>query len=128
MSDSASEAGNGGESTPYGPKRRPWAEQVPVGAIVTAPLDDPVSVYVPVPPADVEGDFPRIDYALFEVPPVGLTDSERATALEAFRTFIKTQHATFSGFQADQDQSYSGVFSYLLDMHANNIGDPNVTC
>ena len=124
MSSTATQAGNGDENVPYGPRRQPWGEQVPEGATVTAPLDDPVTIYEPVPPANVEGDFPQIDYALFEVPPVGLTDDERATALAAFRTFIETQHATFSGFQADQDQSYAGVFSYLLDMHANNIGDP----
>lgn len=115
---------NGDANVPYGPKRKPWGEQVPAGAIVADPIDDPVCVYVPVPPADVEGDFPRIDYSLFEVPPTGLSDDERDAALDAFRTFMETQHARFTGFQGNQDQSYAGVFPYLLDMHANNIGDP----
>jgi len=83
MADTNVDAADGGNANvPYGPKQRPWGEQVPAGAVVAAPLDDPALVYVPVPPADVEGDFPHIDYSLFEVSPVGLTDAERAAALE----------------------------------------------
>lgn len=109
---------------PYGPKQQPWDEQVPPGAIVAPPLDDPNDVYVAVPPTDVEPVFPIIEYPLFEIPPGGLTDEERATALGAFKNFIETQHSRFAGFQGNQDQDYAGVFPYLLDMHANNIGDP----
>lgn len=111
-------------TVPYGPQQIPWNEQVPSGATISAPLDDPNSVYVPVPPADVVGDFPKIDYSMFEVPPTGLTDAERSAALAAFQEFIEVQHKNFSGFQGNQDQNYAGVFPYLLDMHANNIGDP----
>lgn len=110
--------------TPYGPTRRPWGEQVPEGAAVRPPSADPVEVYPEVPPPDVHGDFPQIDYPLFEIPPTGLSEAERERALALFREYAETQHRHFMGFQANQDQSYSGALSWLLDMHSNNIGDP----
>jgi len=109
---------------PYGPKQIPWNIQVPNGAIVTGPSSDPKDVYVSVPPANVHGDFPKIDYQKFEIPPTGLTKEEREDALASFKTFIETQHSSFAGFQGNQDQNYAGRFPYLMDMHANNIGDP----
>lgn len=112
------------QSIPYGPKQLPWSDQVPDGAAVNGPSDNPESTYVPVPPKDVHGQFPKIDYKKFEIPPTGLSQAERDSALEDFKTFIETQHASFSGFQGNQDQDYAGRFPYLLDMHANNIGDP----
>ena len=81
-------ADRGNANIPYGPTQRPWSEQVPARAVVASPVDDPKSVYVSVPPPDVEGDFPRIDYAMFEVPPTGLSDTERAAALEASPTKV----------------------------------------
>lgn len=110
---------------PYGPKQQPWSDiPLPAGATVTGPKRDPNQVYVSVPPDDVKGDFPKIDYRNFEVPPTGLTEEERAVALDSFKDFVETQRSKFAGFQGNQDQSYQGTFSYLLDMHANNIGDP----
>ena len=114
----------GSNNIPYGPKQIPWIDQVPEGAAVTAPSDDPNEVYVSVPPTNVTGQFPVIDYRKFEIPPTGLSEAEREDALASFKTFIETQHASFSGFQGNQDQDYAGRFPYLMDMHANNIGDP----
>jgi histidine decarboxylase len=109
---------------PYGPKQIAWCSQVPEGAQVSSPENDPNEVYVSVPPENVEGSFPQIDYRKFEIPPTGLSEAERDDALAQFKDFIETQHASFSGFQGNQDQDYAGRYPYLLDMHANNIGDP----
>lgn len=111
------------KEVPYGPKQIPWKSQVPAGAEVSAPENDPNKVYVAVPPSNVEGAFPQIDYRKFEIPPTGLNGAERDDALGQFKEFIETQHANFSGFQGNQDQDYAGRYPYLLDMHANNIGD-----
>jgi hypothetical protein len=43
----------------YGPTGLPWGEQVPPGAVVTAPIEDPTNAYPRVPPPNVHGDFPR---------------------------------------------------------------------
>jgi histidine decarboxylase len=109
---------------PYGPSQLPWDKQVPEGAKVAAPLEDPISVYEPVPPSYVVGEFPKIDYKMFEIPPKGLTDIQRAEALDALKLYADVQHLRFMGFQVNQDQSYSSRLSWLLDMHTNNVGDP----
>lgn len=114
----------GDPSIPYGPSQKPWSRQVPECADVTAPLEDPISVYPQVPPANVEGDFPTIDYRMFEIPPTGLTAGQRADALAALMRYERTQWSHFTGFQANQDQGYSLSLSWLMDMHTNNIGDP----
>lgn len=112
------------QQVPYGPKQLPWTDQVPEGAVVSKPSNDPKEVYVSVPPKDVCGNFPQIKYSQFEIPPTGLTDEEREIALASFKEFIETQHSHFAGFQGNQDQNYADRFPYLMDMHANNIGDP----
>jgi len=112
------------ENIPYGPKQLAWKDQVPQGAEISSPKNDPNQAYVPVPPNDVTGPFPKIDYPKFEIPPTGLSQTERDDALAQFKEFIETQHSNFSGFQGNQDQNYAGRYPYLLDMHANNIGDP----
>lgn len=114
----------GDPGIPYGPSQLPWGDQVPEGADVTAPQEDPIEVYPQVPPPDVSGEFPVIDYKIFEIPPTGLKDEERTAALEALKLYADTQHAHFMGFQANQDQKYSADLSWLMDMHCNNLGDP----
>jgi histidine decarboxylase len=110
---------------PYGPSQLPWNSQVPEGASVKGPIDSPAKVYPPIPPADVnDPTLPKIDYRLFEIPPGALTGPQRANAYASLVDYLGTQHARFSGFQANQDQSYAARLSWLLDMHANNIGDP----
>ena len=93
---------------------------------MTPPLEDPNHIYEQTPPCDVvnDGQFPVIDYKKFQVPPSGLSEEEREDALNDFKEFIEMQHQNFAGFQGNQDQNYAGKFPYLLDMHANNIGDP----
>jgi histidine decarboxylase len=115
---------NNPRSIPYGPNQFPWNTQVPEGAKVTAPSEDPIFVYEPVPPSDVKSEFPKIDYKMFEIPPNGLSDIQRAEALDALKLYLDVQHLRFMGFQINQDQSYSSRLSWLLDMHTNNIGDP----
>jgi histidine decarboxylase len=111
-------------NVPYGPEGRPWRELVPAGAAVTSPSVDPISVYPRIPPANVVGRFPRIDYRLFEIPPTGLTADQRAKALRALKRFASTQHARFTGFQANQGERYASDLAWMMDMHANNVGDP----
>ncbi len=106
----------------YGPSQRSWDEQVPPQAEVQPPSEDPLGVYPKVPP--VPGDFPQIDYRMFEIPPTGLSEAEHAFALAAFRDFAETQHKYFTGYQTNQNQKYASRLSWLLDMHTNSVGDP----
>lgn len=107
----------------FGPLQLPWEHQTPYGAKVSEPTKDPIKEYVPVPPGNVKGDFPKIDYSLFEIPPNALTPGQREKAIAQLKHVIETQHSYFMGFQANQDEHYSD-YSWLLDMHPNNIGDP----
>ncbi|MCP4219293.1 MAG: histidine decarboxylase [bacterium] len=107
----------------FGPSQLPWDQQTPYGAVVTGPTKDPLDEYVTVPPENVKGGFPRIDYSAFEIPPNGMTDQQRSTALAQLKRVVETQHADFMGFQANQDEEYSD-YAWLLNMHLNNLGDP----
>ena len=52
---------------PYGPKQQLWYDiPLPPGASVAPPLKDPNRTYESVPPSDVHGNFPKIDYTKFE--------------------------------------------------------------
>ena len=112
---------------PYGPKQRPWSDQVPSWANVTGPLDNPIDLYDPVPPKDVNGPFPVIDYRKFEIPPEGLSPEEYADALADFEKFIKTQHENFTGYQTNEYLEGNDELSWLLNIHTNNVGDPFTT-
>jgi histidine decarboxylase len=115
-----------GDDIPYGPDRRPWSAQVPNGAVVSGPKDDPAQIYSTTPPANVHDQrrLPSVDPSDFQLPPERLTDAQRVTAYATLVDVLGTQHARFTGFQANQDQSYSPRLSWLLDMHVNNLGDP----
>jgi histidine decarboxylase len=113
--------------TPYGPKQRPWSDQTPSWADVTGPLDNPVDIYDPIPPKDVKGSFPVIDYRKFEIPPEGLSPEEYADALTDFERFIKTQHQNFTGYQTNEYLEGNDELSWLLNIHTNNVGDPFTT-
>jgi len=112
-----------GSRIPYGPRQEPWGEQVPTFATVTAPAENPIPVYPDVPPPEVEGDFPELDSAKFELSPDGLSPREQLTALAELERFIKTQHINFTGFQVNEDLDFQSL-SWLLDIHTNNVGDP----
>ena len=45
----------GDPNIPYGPSQKPWGTQVPKGADVTAPVENPVTVYPVVPPPSSSG-------------------------------------------------------------------------
>ncbi len=107
----------------YGPTQKPWKKQIPDGAIVTGPIENPIPVYPSIPPAKLEDDFPDLDYKNFELSPEGLTKRQRLSALAQLETFIKTQHINFTGFQVNEDMNYQDL-SWLLDIHTNNVGDP----
>lgn len=127
---SREETGNPG--IPYGSKRLPWQEQMPGWACVSSPIDDPLDIYPQVPPAGLESSFPWIDYAKLEIPPEGLSEAKRQAALAELNTFIEAQHASFTGFQLNEDLHYreGGADSpptdlaWLFDIHSNNIGEP----
>ena len=114
-------------SFPYGPKQRPWNEQLPSWASVTGPLENPIGLYDSVPPTDVNGAFPVIDYRKFEIPPEGLTDSEYEDALADFKLFIETQHKNFTGYQTNEYIENNTELAWMLDIHTNNVGDPFTT-
>jgi histidine decarboxylase len=108
----------------YGPEQKPWGEQVPDGATIKPPSEDPIKVYPRLPPSDVKGDFPLIDYKLFEIPPTGLTTDQHAAGLAALKDYVTTQQARFTGYQTNEALDYSDRLAWLLDIHTNNVGDP----
>ncbi|GMH45081.1 hypothetical protein BSKO_13038 [Bryopsis sp. KO-2023] len=120
----------GENEVPYGPERTPWRGLVPECATVSSPAEDPNKCYQAKTPPTVQesatGDaFPGIDYDLFQIPPTGLDAEQRDKALENMRSFLSAHRKHFAGFQTNQlDQGYASRFSYLLDMHVNNFGDP----
>ena len=111
-------------NVPYGPSQLPWDEQVPEGVDVTGPEDDPIAVYPVVPPKEVKGDFPCIDYRKFEIPPGGLSEEEYVAAIEELKKFILTQHENFTGFQTNEYFENNAPFDWMLNIHTNNVGDP----
>ncbi len=108
---------------PYGPNQKPWSEQVPKGAVVTGPLEDPCKIYPKIPPPNLTETFPPLEYTKFELSPEGLSQRERMEAMAKLETFAKTQHINFTGFQVNEDLDFN-QFSWLLDIHTNNVGDP----
>ncbi len=112
---------------PYGPKQLSWDEQLPSWASVTGPDHNPIAIYDAVPPEDLEGDFPAIDYKKFEIPPKGLTKKEYKDAMREFKRFIKSKHKKFTGYQTNEYLKGNKELSWLLDIHTNNVGDPFTT-
>jgi len=114
-------------TVPYGPKQKPWSDLIPPWAIVTGPMDNPIDLYDQVPPKNVKGPFPVIDYRKFELPPKGLTQQEYDDAMADFKIFIKTQHKHFTGYQTNEYLEGNDEFAWLLNIHTNNVGDPFTT-
>ena len=114
-------------NVPYGPKQKPWSDQIPPWAIVTGPLENPIDLYDQVPPKDVHGSFPVIDFSKFEIPPEGLTTKEYEDAMADFKTFITTKHKNFTGYQTNEFIEDNEELGWLLDIHTNNVGDPFTT-
>ncbi len=112
---------------PFGPKQIPWHKQSPAWSGVTGPLENPIDVYDAVPPKNVHGSYPQIDYRKFELPPEGLSQEEYDDALHDFKLFIETQHKRFTGYQTNEYIEGNTELSWLLDIHTNNVGDPFTT-
>ncbi|KAF2990378.1 pyridoxal-dependent decarboxylase [Methylocystis sp. MJC1] len=71
--------------------------------------------------------YPKIgafDCRLFALQGERLAEAQRRDALQAMQAYLARQKADFLGYQANQSLSYAHDLSFLLDMHANNIGDP----
>jgi histidine decarboxylase len=114
-------------NVPYGPKQKPWNDQTPDWASVTGPLENPINLYDSVPPKNVDGNFPKINYNKFEIPPKGLSAEEYKDAMSEFEIFIKTQHKRFTGYQTNEFIEDNDELSWLLNIHTNNVGDPFTT-
>lgn len=114
-------------SVPYGPKQLPWKDLAPDWAGVTGPGQNPIGLYDEVPPGDVKGKFPTIDYRKFELPPEGLSKKEYKEAMSEFKKFIKNKHKQFTGYQTNEYLKGNKEFSWLLNIHTNNVGDPYTT-
>jgi len=69
-------------------------------------------------------DIGQLDCSLFALPPEGLDEVQRCHALQSMEEYLSRQKQFFLGYQGNQSQSYARELSFLLDMHANNIGDP----
>jgi histidine decarboxylase len=79
------------------------------------------------PRADSCNFYPEVDLLdcnLFAIPPEGLDDAKRTVALQSMEQYLLRQKKSMLGFQSNQAQSYARELSFLLDMHANNVGDP----
>src|SRR5665811_2107102 len=98
----------------FGPLQMPWVQQNPEGSSALKPSESSAA-YVTVPPDTTLENFPQIDPKYFEIPPNGMTDAQRTAAVDQLKKVLKTQHANFMGFQANQDEKYSD-YAWLLDM------------
>lgn len=73
------------------------------------------------------GAYPEVDHldcTHFAIPPEGLGAAKRTAAFREMEAYLLHQKQTTLGFQSNQAQSYARELSFLLDMAANNVGDP----
>ena len=73
---------------------------------------------------DAYPEIDRLDCHLFALQDGRMSEAARRSALQAMRQYLIRQQQSFLGFQVNQSLSYAHDLSFLLDMHANNIGDP----
>src|SRR3974377_437149 len=73
---------------------------------------------------DAYPEIDRLDCHLFALRDGRMSEAARRNALQAMQQYLIRQKQSFLGFQANQALSYASDLSFLLDMHANNIGDP----
>jgi histidine decarboxylase len=66
----------------------------------------------------------ELDCRLFALQGERMGEAQRRHALQAMKQYLTRQKGAFLGFQVNQSLSYARDLSFLLDMHANNIGDP----
>ncbi|WP_409524136.1 hypothetical protein [Nitrincola sp. MINF-07-Sa-05] len=111
-------------SLKYGPKQKPWEEQVPDVAkgLISAPSSDPVEAYLASNKAfPIESESVKTQW--LEIPPAGISQEEKQFADEQVLQYATKQRNSFLGYQVEERISYETLAPYL-DMCLNNIGDP----
>jgi len=63
----------------------------------------------------------------FQLPPTGLTELQRAKALNQLQEYMAVQQAHFLGYQVNQQLDYADDLKQYLNCHINNVGDPFVS-
>ncbi len=117
---------------PFGPSRRPWADQVPPlarddagGWLISPPSADPAVVY-----ARRNFQFPEQIKAVpttdVELPPIGTTKEQRESTRGTIGDYITVQRENFLGYQTEMRFDYSETLAPYLNVLLNNIGDPFV--
>jgi histidine decarboxylase len=108
---------------PYGPEGILWGEVLRAAMLadgtvplITAPDRDPVEAY---PTPD------ELDPKEFQVPPTGLSDEQRKSALGKLEKYLFRKRDHMLGYQANEDMNgYRQDLSRFMECHINNIGDP----
>ncbi|CAF1491491.1 unnamed protein product [Adineta ricciae] len=67
-----------------------------------------------------------LDHELFRLNDTPITDECQYNALGRMETYLKVQNARMLGFQTNKGSYYSKKLSFMLDVNANNAGDPFV--
>ena len=70
--------------------------------------------------------IPGMEAKAFAIPPSGLTVAQRGLAVTALQEYVARQASHFLGYQSNQAVPELSSLSFLLGVHANNIGDPFV--
>jgi histidine decarboxylase len=108
---------------PYGPEGIPWRDILQTAMLaegpaplITDPDRDPIEAY-PTPDG--------LDPKEFQLPPTGLSDEQRDTALGKLEKYLFRKRDHMLGYQANQDMNgYRQELSRFMECHINNIGDP----
>jgi len=107
----------------YGPEGILWGEVLRAAMLadgivplITAPDRDPVEAY---PSPD------ELDPKEFQIPPTGLSDEQRNSALGKLEKYLFRKRDHMLGYQANEDMNgYRQDLSRFMECHINNIGDP----
>ncbi|SON52071.1 pyridoxal-dependent decarboxylase [Vibrio tapetis] len=111
----------------YGPRRKPWIEQVPEFALgkISPPTADPTKVY-----AERNYDFHYTEQAVdnfdVELPPIGQTTGEQDQVYQQLLSYVDVQKQHFLGYQTEESICYEKRLAPFLDVSLNNVGDPFV--
>lgn len=63
----------------------------------------------------------------FQLPPTGLTELQRAKALNQLQQYMAMQQSNFLGYQVNQQLDYADDLKQYLNCHINNVGDPFIS-
>ncbi len=81
------------------------------------------SQYAPSAYPDIQG----LNPSNFQLPPEGLPNELRKTALNQLSEYLSTQKAHYLGYQDNQNLNYAEDLHQYLDCHINNISDPFIS-